>query len=62
MDTMVKKTCLDDSFESQKKAAHAVANGLLAKEIRAEKTSTVSISDQRKALARGRSFAKRYGI
>lgn len=62
MDIIMKKTCLSDSFESQKKAAHAVANGLLTKEIRPEKHTQVSISDQRKALARGRSFAKKYGI
>lgn len=28
------KTCLSDSFESQKKAARAVANGLLTNEVR----------------------------
>lgn len=62
MSTIVKKTGLSDSFESQKKAARAVANGLLASEIVPQKKTVTSSSEIRKAQMRGRLFAQKYGL
>ncbi|MDY5987243.1 hypothetical protein [Sporofaciens sp. SGI.106] len=56
------KTCLSDSFESQKKAARAVANGLLTNEVRGGRKMEVKKSDVHKARCRGSAFAKKYGI
>lgn len=56
------KTCLSDSFESQKKAARAVANGLLTNEVRGGRKMEVKKSDVHKAKCRGSAFAKKYGI
>lgn len=59
---MVKKTFLSDSFEFQKKTAHEVVNGLLAKEIIAERKTNISQSELLEARARGSRFAKKYGL
>lgn len=61
-DTMIKKNGFSDSFESQKKVARAVANGLLSKEIAPTRTSKASSSDLRKAQMRGHLFAVKYGL
>lgn len=62
MSAMGKKMYLSDSFESQKKIAHEVVNGLLAREIMADCKSDVSQSELRKAKIRGGIFAKKYGF
>lgn len=62
MKETVKKTCLSDSFESQKKIAREVANGLLAHEIVSERKTDISLLELSKAKARGRSFSKKYGL
>ena len=58
----VKKNGLSDCFESQKKVARAVANGLLSKEIIPTRTSKASSSDLRKAQMRGHLFAVKHGL
>lgn len=62
MRVMNKKTCLSDSFESQKIAARAVANGLLDKEVRATGVTSIKQSEIDKAKARRNRFAKKYGF
>lgn len=62
MEATIKKTCLSDSLESQKKIANEIANGLLEREIVAEGKQGVSQSEVLKAKARGRSFVKKYGL
>ena len=62
METVIKKTCLSDSFESQKRAAKSVANGLLLKEIRPDKSIPISDNDVKNAKDRGKIFLRKYSI